>query len=246
MATRVLRSSVPGSSLTSNLPSHHLRPTEIQLWRQGVQRDWKQLAKAPAALTADPVLVMEACVQNYRALQFASTEIRGNRDFVLQVIRTCGAQALQFGTDLVRGDREVVWEAVSRDPTTLKYAFYRHLKADKELAMLAVQKNWRQLEIVMPELQADKELCMVAVQQDWRAIQHMDEALHRDKDIMKIAVEQSGEALRYCGEALRLDPDLVALAQRRGAEVVCDGETKSIKLLYHEIIRWPARAPLNG
>jgi len=79
------------------------------------------LQGAADSLRADRELVLEATAEDPEAFKHASEELRGNRDFVLQVVRMSG-RALQYVPLLFKADQEVVQAAVSSDDTAAAHA----------------------------------------------------------------------------------------------------------------------------
>jgi len=79
------------------------------------------LEYASAELKGDREIVMEAVKQNGRALQYASAELQGDREIVMEAVKQNGF-ALQYASAELKGDREIVMEAVAQDPKALQYA----------------------------------------------------------------------------------------------------------------------------
>ena len=86
-----------------------------------VKHDWRQLQYASAELKDDREIVMEAVKQNGRALQFASAELQGDREFVMVAVKQNG-NALVYASAALQGDREIVMVAVARLSAALMYA----------------------------------------------------------------------------------------------------------------------------
>ena len=64
---------------------------------------------------------MEAVKQDGFALQFASAELKGDREIVMEAVKQ-DWRALQYASAELKGDREIVMEAVAQDPKALQYA----------------------------------------------------------------------------------------------------------------------------
>jgi hypothetical protein len=64
---------------------------------------------------------MEAVKQNGWALEYASEELKRDREVVMEAVKQEGT-ALQYASEELRGDREVVLEAVKQDGWALQYA----------------------------------------------------------------------------------------------------------------------------
>lgn len=76
--------------------------------------------------------------KNGRLLQFATDELKSDREAVLAAVKNYG-MALAFSTPQVQGDREVVLAAVSNNPLSLMYAS-APLIADKGLLTIVLRK----------------------------------------------------------------------------------------------------------
>lgn len=59
---------------------------------------------------------------NGMALQYASKELRDNRQFVMTAVQNSSGFALKYASKRLRADREIVYEAVKRWKSPLKYA----------------------------------------------------------------------------------------------------------------------------
>ena len=64
---------------------------------------------------------MEAVRQTWRALRYASAELKGDREIVMEAVKQSG-NALRHASAELQGDREIVMVAVERLPAALMYA----------------------------------------------------------------------------------------------------------------------------
>ena len=81
----------------------------------------------------------------------------------MEVLQSCGGHALRYAADSIRGNRAVVSSAVRSYGDALRYAS-SDLRASKELVLIAVQSNGLALEHVSNEaLKADREVALMAV-----------------------------------------------------------------------------------
>ena len=69
--------------------------------------------------------------------------------------------ALEYASDELKGDKEVVIEAVRRNGEVLRFAA-EHLKADKEVVIEAVKRSRRALRFASDELKSDGEVARLA------------------------------------------------------------------------------------
>jgi CxxC motif-containing protein len=57
----------------------------------------------------------------YQSLQFASNEIKNNKEFMMEAVKIKPA-TLQYASEEMKNDKEIVLEAVKMSPYTLKFA----------------------------------------------------------------------------------------------------------------------------
>ena len=77
---------------------------------------------------------MKAVKQDGRSFEYASEELRGDREFVMKAVKQTG-WALEYASEELRGDREVVLEAVRQNGYALEYA--------GSLLLYEVAKCWK-------------------------------------------------------------------------------------------------------
>ena len=104
---------------------------------------------------------MKAVSQHGNALQFASEELRGDREIEMKAVSQHG-YALCWAAEGLRGDREVVMKAVSECGRALEYAT-DELRGDREVVMKAVSENGYALECATEELRGNREMMEVAL-----------------------------------------------------------------------------------
>ena len=109
--------------------------------------------------------MLAAVRQYWRALVFATEELRADREFVLEVAKH-GRDALVFAAVELRADREIVLEAVKR--------------------------NGHALEFAAEELRADPEVVLEAVKQDRGAIVYAAEELRLATRVVQLVAESAG------------------------------------------------------
>ena len=134
--------------------------------------------------------VLKDARRNPSALQFASTKLRGDKDFVMEALRghdtpflgeTLPPSPLQFVSTKLKDDKAVVLAAVRGDSSALQFASTK-LKGDKDVVMEAlrghahfVNTRFRDtlflgetlppspLQFVSKELRADKDIVMLTL-----------------------------------------------------------------------------------
>ena len=146
---------------------------------------------------------MAAVAQKGDALQFASEELKNDREIVMAAMVKL-YHNLKLGR--VNTLKEVVMAAVTQNGDALRYAS-NELENDKEIVMAAVAQKGRALEYASEELKNDKEIVMAAVTQDGLALEYASNELKKDKEIVMAAVAQDGGAIIYVSEWTELKND---------------------------------------
>jgi len=101
------------------------------------------------------------------------------------------------------------------------------MKADLDLAFLAVGQNWEVLAHVPDSLRTNRKLMAEGARQDWRALAYLPkrlknspEGLRGDRELIKLGIEQSGLALQHASEELRSEPKFVIDAMKQDWQAV--------------------------
>jgi len=149
--------------------------------------------------------------QDWRALEYASTELKGNRSVVLEAVKQHWF-ALEHASTELRGDKGIVLEAVKQDGWALQYA-------SSELK--GKQDGWA-LQHATTELQGDRGFVLKAVKRNWSALQYASLELQGDKDIVMKAARQNRHALGYASAELKGDRDFMLEAAAASAEADSD------------------------
>ena len=126
-----------------------------------------------------------------QCLQFASKDMRADRDFVCQAIDVSDPSAFQHASNALTDDNEFVMTTLSavcgRSPALvghiLRHASER-LKSDKDVVLKSVSYSGQSLEYAGKDLQADKDLVMCALAANGCCLQHVSEDLKADKDVI--------------------------------------------------------------
>jgi hypothetical protein len=125
---------------------------------------------------------MMAAVQNQgKALQFASPELRRDKELVMVAVQH--GFALKYAAPILCADKEVVMAAVKHLSIELQYALVE-LRRDKEVVMAAVQQG-EALQFASPEMQADKEVVLAAIRKTPHSILSASAELQRDGDVIR-------------------------------------------------------------
>lgn len=91
------------------------------------------------------------------------------------------------------------------------------MKADKEVAMIAVTDYGSNLEYVSESLKSDKEVVMAAVSNWGDVLEHASDSLKADKEVVLAALKSSGGSIKFASDDLKLDPEIYTLGLRSAA-----------------------------
>ena len=118
---------------------------------------------------------------------------------------------LEFASEELRADRQVVLAAVKQFGNALEYAS-KELRADREIVLAAVKRNGWALRFASKELRADRQFVLAAVKAGGDALQFASVELRADREVVLAAVAQRGDALRFASEELRTDGEITIAA----------------------------------
>ncbi len=180
----------------------------------------------------DIEIVMTAVQQNGAALQYASNELKRNKQIVLAAVsqhdlvmnlskkqffyidsvrKHIAGSALKYAFPDLQQDKEVVLAAVTANGMALDYAS-TDLKQDKEIVLAAVTANGMALDYASTNLQQDEEVVLAAVAQDGNALTYASVDLQNNPEVVTVAVSQDGNALDYASRELQNDPEICLVA----------------------------------
>ena len=159
-----------------------------------------------------------AVAQRCGALEYASSELKNDKDFVLVAVKQNGL-ALELASEDLQNDREIVLAAVQKNGYALQYAS-DELKNDRDFVLAAVQANGWALEYAPDELKNDREIVLAAVQENSWILQYAPYDLKNDKEILLAAMQRCVGALEYASNELRNDKDIVMAVLKQDVHVL--------------------------
>lgn len=118
-----------------------------------------------------------------------------NKEKVLNKVQEYGMQ-LEYASDELKNDKDVVEKAITSCGAAIKFAS-KELKNDKDLAIKAVQQYGLALEYLPNELKNDKDVVLEAVSKHGAAIKFASNELKNDKEVIEKSVEQYPKAEKY-------------------------------------------------
>lgn len=159
-------------------------------------------------------------------LQYASEEIKKDREIILEAIKTNLEKAYKYIPKECHSDRDFALSAIksaaicitNHDLINSFNQFSKYLEDyndDKEIVMEFVKTKGDKLKYVSDRLKDDKDVVMAAVEQDGFAIKYASEKLKNDKEIILIA-SKTFSVLQFVCEDLQNDRNFVLQVVRNG------------------------------
>jgi hypothetical protein len=169
--------------------------------------------------------ILAQVLQKERAFYKAPEELRGDKEFVLAVVRNYG-KALQYASKELRGDREVVLAAVQQDGFALEYAS-KELRGDREVVLAAVQQDGFALEYASKELKEDKKFLIECYRKN--------NDIRKYNDFIEEFIEEFDklEKQEYDNIIIKNNIDILHLVKNK--EQLCEYLYQNIKydIIYH-------------
>ena len=142
------------------------------------------------------MLASKSCSDGEYALGAASQRLRGDKSFVLDVIKSAGdGSNLEFASSELKADKEFLLDAFLNDQR--KFAFEGDFEddfmkkfdtLDEEFKVVAIKQYGGLLKNASTELKADKEVVLAAVTQNGTALHHASDELQADKEVVLAAM----------------------------------------------------------
>ncbi|HPQ35187.1 MAG TPA: DUF4116 domain-containing protein [Tenuifilaceae bacterium] len=157
----------------------------------------------------DEELAIYAVDSNVLAFTLLSHRLQSNKELVIELInRKCRNKSLyDYLNDSFKKDMEIIKLCLSGKPRIIKNI--GKPVTDKELLLLAIQKDGGVLKYAEPKLLNDKDFMQSVVRVNGEAIRLASEELKNDKTIAIEAVKENGFALQYVSDELKNDKDVV-------------------------------------
>ena len=142
------------------------------------------------------MLASKSCSDGEYALGAASQRLRGDKSFVLDVIKSAGdGSNLEFASSELKADKEFLLDAFLNDQQKLAFEgdfeddFMKKFDTlDEEFKVVAIKQYGGLLKNASTELKADKEVVLAAVTQNGTALHHASDELQADKEVVLAAM----------------------------------------------------------
>lgn len=149
---------------------------------------------------------------SFASLQYASDELRGDKDFVLALMKSrpdsAGMMIMSGAAPALLANKAFVFVAIGIDGECFRYAS-EELRGDERLFKYSnsQDRGWKSgvriLEYASDTLRGNKECVLAAVSKDSYNISHAPDQFKNDKEVMAIALAARGGHLFCASPALR-------------------------------------------
>jgi hypothetical protein len=168
-------------------------------------------------LKSDWAIALAAVRSFGGSLEFAPDAFRGNRDLVLEAVRSpFPGCCLQFASPALRDDYEIVKVACMSSPWAFSFGSAR-CQRDEDLAKIAVRRSGYFLEHLNADLRSNRSVVHAAITVAGHALQFASDALKNDFETVLRAVSQKGTSLQFASTALKDDINIVRRATKQDA-----------------------------
>lgn len=173
----------------------------------------RALEFASKELKNDRELVLVSVNKYGSSLEYASDELKNDKEVVMIATKNCGS-ALAFASDDLRNDMEIVLNAVNTDGLALYYAS-DELKNNKEIVLSAIKENPRAIQYASEDMKNDREIVLTSLTGNEKKLhgvsplRYVSEDMKKDREVVLTAVKQENEALKYADEVFKNDPEIM-------------------------------------
>ena len=164
----------------------------------------------------DESVALAVAVSDMNAFEFVSERLKHSDSFMRDVVERGNSLALEYASAELRSDRELVLAAVAKFGWALLYAS-KQLRSDKQVVLAAVAEQARAIEYACESLRDDKEFMLTAVAKCGLSLSYASEAIRADREVVQFAVAQDGCSLEFASEELKADKQVVLAAVAQNA-----------------------------
>eukprot|EP01061_Rhynchopus_euleeides_P027600 TRINITY_DN4487_c0_g1_i4.p1 TRINITY_DN4487_c0_g1~~TRINITY_DN4487_c0_g1_i4.p1 ORF type:complete len:449 (+),score=154.38 TRINITY_DN4487_c0_g1_i4:163-1509(+) len=184
-------------------PSHLLCDREFAVRALRASNGWG-FRHLSGELRADRELAIYAVRRYVPAFEFCNSALRGDRAFVLQLLRDVVSITLHQRLPALRS----WWEQLRGAPALLPKTFRFNYPRDSLM-----------LRHVLNGLNADREIVMLSLSCWGESLRYASDALRADKGVVMAAVQSMGDALQYASPELRANKAVAYAALRNKCSI---------------------------
>ena len=158
--------------------------------------------------------LLDEVSRDKRTYQFLSDEWRADVDIARASIEKFGV-TLAFAPLWIKADRELALLAVKANGLAIEFVHPDLLKSDLEICIKAVENEADVMDLLSPEMRMKEEVLLALLNNDWgyRPFKkHVPDTLLRNKDFMKQVVAINGRMLELASSRISMDPEIASIA----------------------------------
>jgi hypothetical protein len=147
-------------------------------------------------------------IRNRNPLEVASTELRADRDIVMQAVARWGG-ALESAATKLQADREVVEAAVRWNGNALRWAS-QSIIGDKSFVRWAINSGFNMFQMLPERLRKDESIGKAAVRRSISYLHSLHPSMKSNREVMSAAINKQRKAINFASPELRGDRDIQA------------------------------------
>jgi hypothetical protein len=190
-------------------------------------------------------------------LKKLSKELRGDKEIVLEVLRT-SPENFKYASQDLKSDKEICLAACKKSSEQIKHMDKKFLKdldialelikihfdnfkfidksllKSKQFAKRVINYDGTFIEYFSETIRKDKNIAIESILNDWRSINYIHKSLYRNKDVMKSAIKKNGAAMMYADQSLKKDKKFCLMALKTDSDAfdyIDDSLQKDPKIL---------------
>lgn len=139
---------------------------------------------------------------------------------------------LRLAPPTMKADREVVLMAVSRNYKALEHAV-EPLRKDVEVCLTALAQDKHAVDFVEQCMWSNREFVLAAVKRHWDNIMKVDDDL-QDKEIALVTLEHNALGFQFLSDELRADREICIAGVRHSLKILDFVEPQDVTRLHHD------------
>ena len=160
--------------------------------------------------------LLEEVIRDRRAYQWLSDEWRADEDIARASIQKFGI-TLAYAPLWMKADREIAMLAVKANGLAIEFVHPDVVNTDVEICITAVEKESDVIDLFSPSMRMREDILIALLKSSWgfRPFKkHVPDKLLRNKDFMKQVVAINGRMLEYAPASIYMDPEVACIAAR--------------------------------
>jgi len=175
-----------------------------------VKKDGSNLQYASDALKDDNAIVMTALANAPFAYKYVSPRLKDDKDILTYVLeKNRDGSLIVYASDRLRSNKELGLLALQKNSFAFKY-LYHSLKNDKDIVLTALRNqpsyHIELLDLIPRRMFSDKEVMELALEKNDLALQYASEELRNDPELALKSIMRNGKNIRYISKDLRDNP----------------------------------------